>query len=115
MHKPSQPSSMAFKQPRALYAGKWRLRLLLTLLSLSGAALLEAQPSGGQPAEPPFLVWVWKQLQGQLGGSLVKLQPGAESLQEAHLLCMTQVHADSLTGWRLLLKLGWRSCTQCYP
>ena len=71
-------------------AGKWRLRLLLTLLSLSGASLLDRHQAPAHQAEPPFVAWVWQQLQGPLGTGLVQLHSEAD-LQEAHLLCMTQV------------------------
>ena len=85
--------------------GRWRLRTLLTLLAVSNGTLVGYAGQG----QPSFVAWVWQQLQGYLGRSLLALPQEAKGsftgpddsaqlgawLQEAHLLCMSQVRGHA--------------------
>ena len=52
---------------------------------------MDSRPhSSAHQTEPAFVAWVWQLLQGPLGRELVHLESEAD-MQEAHLLCMTQV------------------------
>ncbi|KAK9813346.1 hypothetical protein WJX73_001697 [Symbiochloris irregularis] len=91
-----------------LLSGRWRLRVLLTLLALANGSLAGFAGEG----ESPFVIWLWQQLQGHLGSLVIpmtqrdpdQIATFAEAdmitadeatkeawMQEAHLLCMAQV------------------------